>query len=225
MRCSFQWLYAEHIKRMADVLVSGIALILLFPVMVIVAATVRVRLGQPVLFHQRRPGMNAEMFTLHKFRTMTDSRDSDGRLLPDVQRMTKFGKFLRKTSLDELPELWNIFLGDMSIVGPRPLLEEYLPVYTEREKLRHTVRPGLTGLAQIQGRNQLAWDERLEADVYYVEHMSLKMDFYILMKTVKIVLTRTGIADEDHIESNLAEERMDGNRNDMDKRQDAYEEV
>ena len=162
----------------------------------------------PVIFHQRRPGYQEKIFTLCKFRTMTDERDEKGELLPDSIRLTPFGAFLRKTSLDELPELWNIFKGDMSIIGPRPLLEGYLPYYTERERLRHTVRPGLTGLAQVSGRNFIAWNDRLEKDVEYVEHLTLLTDLKILWKTVMVVMKEEDVAVEtDSVEGYLWDER------------------
>ena len=155
-------MYRHFIKRLLDIVLSGIALVILSPVYLILAIMIRVKLGSPVIFHQERPGKDEKIFTLCKFRTMTDERDENGNLLPDNKRLTKFGKLLRATSLDELPELWNIFKGDMSIIGPRPLLVSYLPYYTKEEQLRHTVRPGLTGLAQVSGRNYLDWDNRLK---------------------------------------------------------------
>jgi len=184
-------------------------MLLLSPVYLIVAILVRVKLGSPVIFHQKRPGYHEKIFTLCKFRTMTDERDENGELLPDSVRLTKFGLFLRKTSLDELPELWNILKGDMSLIGPRPLLVSYLPWYTEREKLRHTVRPGLTGLAQVSGRNYIEWDKRLEKDVEYVEHISFGMDLKVLWMTVRVVFGKSDEVAEvtDDIEGNLAEIR------------------
>ena len=155
-------------------------MIVLSPVLLIVAILVRTKLGSPVIFHQKRPGKDEKIFTLCKFRTMTDEKDENGELLPDSVRLTKFGEFLRATSLDELPELWNIFKGDMSIIGPRPLLVSYLPYYTEEEQLRHTVRPGLTGLAQVSGRNFLDWDRRLQKDVEYVRKLSFLMDLKVI---------------------------------------------
>ncbi len=199
-------MYKHGIKRILDIFISLAGMIVLSPVYLAVAILVRVKLGSPVIFHQKRPGYRERIFTLCKFRTMTDQRDEKGELLPDNMRLTKFGLFLRKTSLDELPELWNILKGDMSLIGPRPLLVSYLPWYTEREKLRHTVRPGLTGLAQVSGRNFIEWDKRLEKDVEYVEHLSFGMDMKILWMTVKVVL---GSSDEvaevtDDVEGNLA---------------------
>ena len=181
-------MYKRYIKRLLDIILSGLALIILSPVLLIVAILVRTKLGSPVIFHQERPGKDEKIFTLCKFRTMTDARDEKGNLLPDSVRLTKFGKLLRATSLDELPELWNIFKGDMSIIGPRPLLVSYLPYYTEKEKLRHSVRPGLTGLAQVSGRNFIDWDRRIAKDVEYVENLTFAMDIKVLVLTVKTVL-------------------------------------
>ena len=181
-------MYKRYIKRLLDIILSGMALIILSPVLLVVAILVRTKLGSPVIFHQERPGKDEKIFTLCKFRTMTDARDEKGNLLPDSVRLTKFGKLLRATSLDELPELWNIFKGDMSIIGPRPLLVSYLPYYTEKEKLRHSVRPGLTGLAQVSGRNFIDWDRRIAKDVEYVENLTFAMDIKVLVLTVKTVL-------------------------------------
>ena len=191
-----------------DFILALVALIVLSPVMLILAILVRIKLGSPVIFKQQRPGLNEKIFTMYKFRTMTDKRDSRGNLLPDAERLIPFGKFLRSTSLDELPELINILRGDMSLVGPRPLLKEYLPFYTERENLRHRVRPGITGLAQISGRNNLAWDMRLEMDVEYVERMSLALDLRIICATFLKVFTRSDVAiDTSTTEGNLAQIR------------------
>ena len=186
-------MYRIFIKRLLDFVLSLIALIILSPVILIVAILVKIKLGSPVLFKQERPGKNEKIFRMYKFRTMTDEKDEDGNLLPDDIRLTKFGKILRSTSLDELPELFNILKGDMSIVGPRPLLVNYLPYYTEREKHRHDVRPGLTGWAQINGRNTTLWDDRLEQDVYYVKHISFKIDIWIIIKTIQKVIKRSDI--------------------------------
>lgn len=200
--------YGKYVKRGLDILISGIALLILSPVILVLAVLVRRKLGSPVIFRQERPGYHEKIFTLCKFRTMTDARDEKGELLPDSVRLTKFGSLLRKTSLDELPELWNIFKGDMSLIGPRPLLVSYLPWYTEREKLRHTVRPGLTGLAQVSGRNYIEWDKRLEKDVEYVEHLSFAMDLKIFFKTIQVLFAEDDVAvDTDVIEGNLAEIR------------------
>lgn len=201
-------MYRLFIKRAFDIVLSGLALLALSPVFLIVAMLVRIKLGSPVIFHQERPGYGEKIFTLCKFRTMTDARDANGELLPDVERLTAFGSFLRKSSLDELPELWNIFKGDMSIIGPRPLLAGYLPYYTEKERLRHTVRPGLTGLAQVSGRNFIAWDDRLAKDVEYVEHLTFLTDLKILWKTVTVVLKKEDVAVEtDSVEGFLWDER------------------
>lgn len=185
--------YEAVIKRPLDILLSGIALVLLSPVMLITAGLVRVKLGSPILFTQKRPGLNGKIFTIYKFRTMSDKKDLKGELLPDSERLTDFGKWLRSTSLDELPELMNIIKGDMSLVGPRPLLAEYLERYNKRQFKRHEVRPGLTGYAQVCGRNKLAWEERLEDDAKYVEHVTFLGDMKILLKTVCLVLKREGI--------------------------------
>ena len=187
-------MYAKYIKRILDFILSLIALIVLSPVLLVVAILVRIKLGSPIIFKQQRPGKDEKIFTLYKFRTMTDKRDIDGNLLPDEYRLTKFGKFLRSTSLDELPELINIIKGDMAIVGPRPLLVEYLPYYTEEEKHRHDVRPGLTGLAQVNGRNLLEWDERLKKDLEYINSISVKNDLFIIFRTIINVIKRKDIA-------------------------------
>ena len=187
-------MYAKYIKRILDLILSLMALIVLMPLMIIIGILVRINLGSPIIFKQKRPGKNEKVFTLYKFRTMTDKRDIDGNLLPDEYRLTKFGKFLRSTSLDELPELINIIKGDMAIVGPRPLLVEYLPYYTEEEKHRHDVRPGLTGLAQVNGRNAISWEEKFLEDLEYIKNMSVKNDIKIIFKTVGKVFKRDGIS-------------------------------
>ena len=187
-------MYAKYIKRTLDLILSLMALIVLMPLMIIIGILVRINLGSPIIFKQKRPGKNEKIFTLYKFRTMTDKRDIDGNLLPDEYRLTKFGKFLRSTSLDELPELINIIKGDMAIVGPRPLLVEYLPYYTEEEKHRHDVRPGLTGLAQVNGRNLLEWDERLKKDLEYINSISVKNDLFIIFRTIINVIKMKDIA-------------------------------
>lgn len=186
-------MYAKYIKRILDFVLSLVALIVLSPVLLIVAILVRVKLGSPVVFKQQRPGKNEKIFTLYKFRTMTDKKDENGNLLPDSERLTKFGKLLRSTSLDELPELINILKGDMAIVGPRPLLVEYLPYYTEEEKHRHDVRPGLTGLAQVNGRNSISWEEKFKYDVQYVKKITFLGDLKIILKTVKKTVKREDI--------------------------------
>ena len=186
-------MYAKYIKRTLDLILSLMALIVLMPLMIIIGILVRINLGSPIIFKQKRPGKNEKIFTLYKFRTMTDKRDIDGNLLPDEYRLTKFGKFLRSTSLDELPELINIIKGDMAIVGPRPLLVEYLPYYTEEEKHRHDVRPGLTGLAQVNGRNEISWEEKLKYDTEYIKEISFYSDLEIIFKTIKKTIKRKDI--------------------------------
>lgn len=189
-------MYKHFFKRLIDFILSLIALIVLSPILLIVALLVRTKLGSPVIFKQERPGLNEKIFTLYKFRTMTDAKDEQGNLLPDEIRLTKFGKLLRSTSLDELPELFNILKGDMAIVGPRPLLVRYLPLYNEHQKHRHDVRPGFTGWAQCNGRNAISWEEKFDLDVYYTKHVSLLLDIKIILKTVRVVLFREGISSE-----------------------------
>lgn len=186
-------IYERYIKRLLDIVLSLTAIVILSPVYLILGILVRVKLGSPVFFRQERPGRNGEIFTMCKFRTMTDKRNEKGELLPDEERLTKFGKLLRSTSLDELPELFIILKGDMSLVGPRPLLVKYLPWYTEEERHRHDVRPGLTGLAQVNGRNTIGWEERFAYDLEYVRHCSFLMDVKIIGMTVGKVLNRSGI--------------------------------
>lgn len=188
-------MYAKYIKRPLDFTLSLISIILLSPLLLIVAILVRIKLGKPVIFKQQRPGKNEKIFTLYKFRTMTDKKDEKGNLLLDEQRLTKFGKALRSTSLDELPELCNILKGDMAIVGPRPLLVKYLPYYTKEEHHRHDVRPGLTGWAQVNGRNLVNWDERFKMDLEYVNNLTFMMDVKVIFKTISIVFKREGITD------------------------------
>ncbi|MRR34162.1 sugar transferase [bacterium] len=196
-------------KRAFDVAASLAALLVLSPLLTVIALLVRFKLGSPVLFRQQRPGRHEQPFRILKFRTMTDQRDGMGLLLPDSVRLTRFGRLLRRTSLDELPELYNVLRGDMSLVGPRPLLMRYLPFYSRRERLRHTVRPGITGWAQINGRNCLSWDERLEHDIWYVEHQSIRLDVCILFRTVAAVFRRKGlVTDPRSIMQNLDEERV-----------------
>jgi sugar transferase EpsL len=181
-----------------DIALSSIGLLLLAPLILVLAVLVRVRLGSAVLFRQERPGLQGEPFTILKFRTMTDECDESGNLLPDDQRLTRFGRFLRASSMDELPELWNVLRGDMSLVGPRPLLMEYLPLYTTEQARRNEVRPGITGWAQVNGRNALNWEEKFKLDVWYVDNQSLWLDLKILFLTVKKVLVREGISGEGH---------------------------
>ncbi|MHA7808490.1 MAG: sugar transferase [Marinobacter adhaerens] len=182
------------LKRFFDLITSLIALILLLPVITLVAVQIRRKLGSPIFFRQTRPGENGKPFQMIKFRTMLDSVDKKGNPLPDEQRMTPFGEFLRSSSLDELPELWNVLKGDMSLVGPRPLLMEYLPLYSEEQYRRHDVRPGVTGWAQVNGRNAISWEDKFKLDVWYVENQSLLLDLRILFLTVKKVLVRDGIS-------------------------------
>ena len=186
------------VKRLADVTASAVGLLVLSPVLGALALLVRQRLGSPVLFRQVRPGLGGRPFEMVKFRTMTDARGSDGALLPDADRLTPFGRFLRASSLDELPELWNVLRGDMSLVGPRPLLVRYLDRYTPEQARRHEVRPGITGLAQVSGRNALSWDEKFALDVWYVDHASLRLDLTILARTLLKVVRRDGISADAH---------------------------
>lgn len=187
-------MYAKYFKRILDFILAIVLFIITLPILLVVGILVRINLGSPVIFKQERPGKNEKEFTLYKFRTMTDKRDDKGELLPDDERLTKFGLFLRSTSLDELPELINIIKGDMSFVGPRPLLTEYLDLYNEKQKHRHDVRPGLTGLAQVNGRNLLEWEKRFGYDIEYVNNVSFKEDVKIVFKTISLVLNRKGIS-------------------------------
>ncbi|MGX5631091.1 sugar transferase [Bacillus thuringiensis] len=196
MRSSKVGIYGRFIKRPMDFILSLIAIIMLSPVFLIVAFLVKTKLGSPVLFKQERPGLNGTIFKMYKFRTMTDEKNENGELLSDSIRLTKFGKFLRSTSLDELPGLFNIFKGDMSIIGPRPLLVQYLPLYNEHQKRRHEVRPGLSGLAQVNGRNAISWEEKFNYDVEYVENISFITDWKIILLTIKKVFIREGINSE-----------------------------
>lgn len=188
--------YEKYIKRPQDFCCALLACVVLSPVLLIIALLVRVKLGSPVLFAQERPGLNGDIFKLYKFRTMTSEKDKNGKLLPDERRLTSFGKKLRATSLDELPELACILTGKMSIVGPRPLLVRYLPLYNEHQARRHEVRPGFTGYAQVHGRNAISWEEKFDKDVYYVDHVSFIGDWKIIFQTVKTVLKREGINSE-----------------------------
>ena len=188
--------YEKFIKRPQDILLSLMAMIVLSPVLLITAVLVRTKLGSPVIFKQKRPGLDEKVFTLYKFRTMTDAKDSDGNLLSDEVRLTKFGKLLRSTSLDELPELWNIFCGDIAVVGPRPLLVEYLSRYNEEQKRRHEVRPGLSGLAQVNGRNAISWEDKFKYDIQYVGHVTFLGDWKIIFQTILNVIKRDGINSE-----------------------------
>ncbi len=185
-------IYKNGVKRFLDILISATAILLLCWLYAVLAILIRIRLGSPVIFHQDRPGRDGKIFAMYKFRSMSQERDAQGNLLPDEKRLTPFGKKLRATSLDELPELFNILKGDMSLIGPRPLLIRYLPYYTRREYHRHDVRPGLTGLAQINGRNALGWEERFAYDLEYVEHLTFMMDLKVIFQTVGKVIKRTG---------------------------------
>lgn len=191
--------YEKYIKRLIDFLMALVAIVVLSPILLVVAILVRIKLGSPVLYKQRRPGLNEKIFTIYKFRTMTDEKDENGELLPDEVRLTKFGQILRSTSLDELPELVNILNGSMAIVGPRPLLVQYLPLYNEHQKKRHNVRPGITGYAQVNGRNSISWEEKFDLDVYYVEHIGVALDLKIFFKTIKTVFVRDGISSENSV--------------------------
>ena len=194
MKQAKQGIYARYIKRILDVLLSGCALVVLSPVLLIVAVLVRIKLGSPVIFCQQRPGKGEKIFKMYKFRSMTDQRDENGELLPDEVRLTKFGRSLRSTSLDELPELWNIFKGDMSIVGPRPQLVRDMVFMTPEQRLRHTVMPGLTGLAQVSGRNAISWEDKLATDLRYIQHITFLGDVKIILLTVKKVFCREDIS-------------------------------
>ena len=187
------------LKRLLDIIIASIALILLSPLYFYVAHKVKKNLGSPVLFRQVRPGLHGKPFEMIKFRTMTDERDAQGNLLPNEQRLPRFGKMLRATSLDEMPELWNVIKGDMSIVGPRPLLMDYLPLYNEEQAKRHNVRPGMTGYAQVNGRNSISWEEKFKLDTWYVENQSIWLDFKIMFQTVKKVLVKEGINQSEEV--------------------------
>lgn len=208
-------MYRRFFKRFFDALCSGMALVVLSPVLLVVAILVRIKLGSPVLFKQSRPGMidkrtgKEKIFRIFKFRTMTDEKDEKGNLLPDTIRLTRFGRILRSTSLDELPELINIFKGDMSIVGPRPLAVVYLPYYTKKERHRHDVRPGLTGWAQVNGRNSISWEDKFKYDLEYIEKMSLLFDIKVILLTVKKVFVREGIGQGEEIPESLHVERKE----------------
>lgn len=194
MEVSKGGIYRRFVKRPMDFILSLIAIIVLSPVLLIVALLVRVKLGSPIIFKQDRPGFNEKAFKMYKFRTMTDERDENGKILPDSMRLTKFGKFLRETSLDELPELWNIVRGDMGIIGPRPLLPQYLPLYNTHQKRRHEVRPGLSGLAQVNGRNAISWEDKFSLDIKYVDNISFIEDWKIIFLTIKKVFVKEGVS-------------------------------
>ena len=198
-------LYRDYIKRFLDIVLSAGAIVVLSPVMAVTAVLVRIKLGSPVIFKQKRPGKDERIFEMYKFRSMTDARDEKGELLPDEVRLTSFGKKLRASSLDELPELFNILKGDMSVVGPRPLLVQYLPLYNAQQKRRHEVRPGVTGYAQVHGRNAITWEEKFEKDVYYVDHMTFLRDWMIIFQTIKAVVKKEGISSETSVTMELFE--------------------
>lgn len=201
-------MYKNYIKRILDFLLSGIVLIILAIPLIIVGLLIKVQLGSPILFRQKRPGKNGKIFEIIKFRTMNNTKDENGNLLPDDLRLTKFGKFIRSTSIDELPELINILKGDMSIVGPRPLLVEYLDLYNEEQKHRHDVRPGLTGLAQVNGRNCITWEAKFKYDIEYVNNITFVNDCKIILKTIEKVLLREGI----NAGENVTMEKFKGNK-------------
>ena len=186
-------MYKNFFKRFLDIIVSLTFILCFWWLYVVIAILVRIKLGSPILFKQDRPGLNEKIFKMYKFRTMTDKKDANGILLPDVDRLTKFGGFLRSTSLDEIPELWNVLKGEMALVGPRPLLVEYLKKYSKNEKRRHEVKPGITGWAQVNGRNNTTWEERFENDIYYVEKLSFILDMKIIIKTILKVIKRSDI--------------------------------
>lgn len=188
-------MYRKYIKRLLDIIFSLLGLIIASPIFLIISILVLIFMGWPIIFKQPRPGKNEKIFNLYKFRTMTNKKDKDGNLLPDEQRLNKFGRFLRSTSLDELPELINILIGQMSFIGPRPLLVKYLDYYSKEEHHRHDVRPGLTGWAQVNGRNLVDWNERFKLDLEYVNNVSFKMDMKVILKTISVVLKHEGITD------------------------------
>lgn len=202
-------LYRRGGKRGLDVGLAALGLVVLSPVLALTSAVVRWQLGSPVLFTQLRPGLHGKPFTLRKFRTMTDKRNAQGALLPDAERLTRFGRFLRSSSLDELPELWNVLKGDMSLVGPRPLLMQYLPRYSPEQARRHEARPGITGLAQVEGRNALTWEQKFALDVWYVDHLSFWLDLKIMLRTLAKVSAREGVSQPGHA---TAEEFMGSGR-------------
>lgn len=202
-------MYRKLFKRLLDIVLSGLALIILSPFLLIVAVLVRIKLGSPVIYKQERPGKDEKIFKLFKFRSMSNAKDANGKLLPDTQRLTRFGRILRATSLDELPELVNILKGDMSIVGPRPLAVVYLPYYTNRERHRHDVRPGLTGLAQVSGRNSISWEDKFKYDLEYIERIGPLFDLKIIILTIKKVFVREGIGQGEQHPGSLHEKRAD----------------
>lgn len=192
-------IYERFVKRSIDIILSLIAIVILSPVLLLTSILVRIKVGSPVLFKQERPGLQEKIFTIYKFRTMTNRKDDKGELLPDIDRLTKFGRFLRSTSLDELPQLVNIIKGDLSIIGPRPLLVSYLPLYNDEQRKRHNVRPGLVGLAGVRGRNAQSWEDKFKSDIEYVNHISFLMDLKILFLALAMVFKRTGINEEGEV--------------------------
>ncbi|QKG29837.1 sugar transferase [Campylobacter sp. RM16187] len=199
-------MYKAFFKRFLDILGSIVLIVITLPIMIVVAILIYFKLSKSVIFTQARPGLNAKIFKIYKFKTMSEERDENGELLPDAQRLTKFGKTIRSLSLDELPQLFNVLKGDMSFIGPRPLLIEYLPLYNARQAKRHNVRPGITGLAQVNGRNAISWEQKFKFDVEYVENLSFIMDVKIALMTVKKVLNRSGVSKEGHVTT----EKFDG---------------
>lgn len=211
--------YSKIGKRILDFIVALITLVLLLPIILIVSILVKIKLGSPIFFKQARPGLDENLFYMYKFRTMTSDRDEAGNLLPDDQRLTKFGRFLRSTSIDEIPEIYNILIGDMSFVGPRPLLVSYLPYYSDEERIRHTVRPGITGLAQVSGRNAINWEEKFSQDINYCNNISFFNDVLIIFKTIKVVFFRENIlVGKQHIVGRLDKEREN-------KQNDTYKKI
>ena len=202
-------MYKKFFKRIIDFTIVFIALLIIWPILLLINIWLHfANKGAGAFFTQERPGKDGKIFKVIKFKSMTDERDENGNLLPDAQRLTKVGRFVRKTSIDELPQLINVLKGDMSLIGPRPLLPEYLPYYTEREQLRHTVRPGITGWAQVNGRNNCGWNKKLEYDAYYVEHLNILMDCKVMIRTIKAVVFADGVSvDSSYVEGNLCEER------------------
>ena len=202
-------MYKKFFKRIIDFTIVFIALLIIWPILLLITIWLHfANKGAGAFFTQERPGKDGKIFKVIKFKSMTDERDENGNLLPDAQRLTKVGRFVRKTSIDELPQLINVLKGDMSLIGPRPLLPEYLPYYTEREQLRHTVRPGITGWAQVNGRNNCGWNKKLEYDAYYVEHLNILMDCKVMIRTIKAVVFADGVSvDSSYVEGNLCEER------------------
>tara|TARA_S200000501_G_scaffold309532_1_gene299458 strand:+ start:405 stop:1010 length:606 start_codon:yes stop_codon:yes gene_type:complete len=195
-------MYKSFLKRSIEFVITLFGVLILLPIYLLVIPFIYINLGSPIFFKQSRPGINGKVFNIYKFRTMTNIRDDNGILLPDKKRLTKFGKFLRSTSLDEIPSLWSVLRGDMSLVGPRPLLVEYLPLYSKKQARRHEIRPGITGWAQVNGRNALSWDKKFEMDVWYVDNQSFLLDIKILWLTIKKVIQRDGISHNNHVSMN-----------------------